>query len=182
MTNNLINWNLCLYSLLLLVNSIEKKRVSACKMNLCSSVIGCVYSSADRLRRWITGKRVHHIDWFDYAVRTKRRVVLVMNNFVLCPRKLPCPWRENERTRGREFKFQPIMADYDWKKCLSGVILVLCALISDNGVRTDVNFKSKPTTIKTFENDTVLLPCYSTGKRKQKSWREFLKFSYSCPL
>lgn len=63
-------------------------------------------------------------------------------------------------------QFKPIMADYLLKKCLSGVILVIFALISDNGVRTDVNFKSKPTTVKTFENDSVLLPCYSTGTTK----------------
>lgn len=54
------------------------------------------------------------------------------------------------------------------KKCLSGVVVVIFALISDNGVRTDVNFKSKPTTIKTFENDSVLLPCYSTGTYIQR--------------
>lgn len=26
------------------------------------------------------------------------------------------------------------------------------------------NFESVPTTVKTYENDTVLLPCYSVGK------------------
>jgi hypothetical protein len=52
------------------------------------------------------------------------------------------------------------------KQCLSGVIFIIFALISDNVVQTDVNFKSRPTTIKTFENDSVLLPCDSTGTRK----------------
>lgn len=64
------------------------------------------------------------------------------------------------------------------KLCLSGVFFVICALISDNGVRTDVNFKSKPTTIKTFENDSVLLPCYSTGSESCKfSMNNFSQFS-----
>ena len=58
------------------------------------------------------------------------------------------------------------MKNYPLKKYLPGVIFVILALISDNGVRTDVNFKSKPTTIKTFENDSVLLPCYSTGNER----------------
>jgi hypothetical protein len=59
-----------------------------------------------------------------------------------------------------------------FRQCLSGVFFVIFALISDNGVRTDVNFKSKPTTVKTFENDSVLLPCYSTGRRKHIVGRE----------
>lgn len=46
---------------------------------------------------------------------------------------------------------------------LSGVILVILVLISDNVVQTDVNFKSNPTTVKTYVNDTVLLPCYAKG-------------------
>lgn len=69
------------------------------------------------------------------------------------------------------------MADYLLKKCLSGVILVIFALISDNGVRTDVNFKSKPTTVKTFENDSVLLPCYSTGTERNKSEKKLLAWA-----
>lgn len=60
-----------------------------------------------------------------------------------------------------------------FKQCLSGVFFVILALISDNGVRTDVNFKSNPTTIKTFENDSVLLPCYSTGIEDKKMFRKF---------
>lgn len=46
---------------------------------------------------------------------------------------------------------------------LSGVIFVILTLISDNVVQTDVNFRSNPTTVKTYENDSVLLPCYSKG-------------------
>lgn len=68
------------------------------------------------------------------------------------------------------------------EKCLSGVIFVIFALISDNVVRTDVNFKSKPTTIKTFENDSVLLPCYATGRNenlRQLSLSD--NFSYFVP-
>lgn len=50
---------------------------------------------------------------------------------------------------------------------LPGVLMIIFALISDNAVRADVNFKSRPTTVKTFENDSLLLPCYSsTGKAK----------------
>ncbi|CRK97760.1 CLUMA_CG011140, isoform A [Clunio marinus] len=56
------------------------------------------------------------------------------------------------------------------KQCLSGVLIVIAALISDNGVQPDVNFKSKPTTIKTFENDSVLLPCYSTERHTAVRW------------
>lgn len=75
------------------------------------------------------------------------------------------------------------MASRRLTQCLSGAIFVTFALISDNVVRTDVNFNSKPTTIKTFENDSVLLPCYSTGRRMLVqsfflrlfifSWRKF---------
>lgn len=71
------------------------------------------------------------------------------------------------------------MENCQLKKCLSGVILVIFALISDNGVRTDVNFKSNPTTVKTFENDSVLLPCYSTGRENnKKTKRVFGKCSF----
>lgn len=51
---------------------------------------------------------------------------------------------------------------------LPGVLLIIFALIiSDNAVKADVNFNSRPTTVKTFENDSLLLPCYSsTGKAK----------------
>lgn len=61
------------------------------------------------------------------------------------------------------------MENYFLKQFLSGVVLIIFALISDNVVRADVNFKSRPTTIKTFENDSVLLPCYSTGKEREKN-------------
>lgn len=71
-----------------------------------------------------------------------------------------------------------IMDNFRLNQCLSGVLLVIVALISDNGVRTDVNFKSKPTTIKTFENDSVLLPCYSTGRQK----KFFIVMSHSVHL
>mgnify|MGYP003513797518 CR=1 FL=1 len=60
------------------------------------------------------------------------------------------------------------------KQCLSGVLLIIFIVISDNGVRADVNFKSRPTTIKTFENDSVLLPCYSTGKKGSIAEKKFL--------
>lgn len=54
-------------------------------------------------------------------------------------------------------------------RLLSGVLLLTLTLISDNAVGADVNFKSRPTTVKTFENDSVLLPCYpSTGKKTPK--------------
>lgn len=46
---------------------------------------------------------------------------------------------------------------------LSGVISIILTLISDNVVQTDANFKSHPTTVKTYENDSVLLPCYAKG-------------------
>jgi hypothetical protein len=50
-------------------------------------------------------------------------------------------------------------------RLLAGVLITL-ALIS-NKVEADANFKSRPTTVKTFENDSVLLPCYlATGKNK----------------
>lgn len=53
---------------------------------------------------------------------------------------------------------------------LPGVLMIIFTLISDNVVRADVNFKSRPTTVKTFENDSLLLPCYpSTGKKILKS-------------
>lgn len=54
--------------------------------------------------------------------------------------------------------------------CKSGVLLVIFALISDNGVRTDVNFKSNPTTVKTFENDSAFLPCNSTEPYSSIRW------------
>lgn len=47
------------------------------------------------------------------------------------------------------------------KKCLPGVLIIILMIISDN--LADVNFKSKATTVKTFENETCLLPCYSKG-------------------
>lgn len=46
-------------------------------------------------------------------------------------------------------------------KCICSAMLLI--LISDSLVLADVNFVSVPTTIKTFENDSVLLPCYSKG-------------------
>jgi len=56
------------------------------------------------------------------------------------------------------------MKSYSLKKYLTGALPIILILISDNTVRADVNFKSHPTTAKVYESDSVLLPCYSTGK------------------
>ena len=57
------------------------------------------------------------------------------------------------------------MESYSLKKCLTGVLSLILILISVNTVEADVNFKSHPTTAKVYETDSVLLPCYSTGKK-----------------
>lgn len=68
---------------------------------------------------------------------------------------------------------------------LSGVIFVILTLISDNVVQTDVNFRSNPTTVKTYENDSVLLPCYSKGSwcfRAITKWKWFTNYvDFSLP-
>lgn len=69
------------------------------------------------------------------------------------------------------------MENYSKFYGLSGVILVILALISDNVVQTDVNFKSNPTTVKSYENDSVLLPCYSKGSKNN-----VIKFSRISPF
>ena len=54
------------------------------------------------------------------------------------------------------------MAKFDLiKTCILSALIIV--LISDNLVLGDANFVSVPTTVKTFENDSVLLPCYSKG-------------------
>lgn len=54
-------------------------------------------------------------------------------------------------------------------KSIPGVLLIIFGIINDNKVVADANFKSRPTTVKTFESDSVLLPCYvSVGKEKFK--------------
>lgn len=58
-----------------------------------------------------------------------------------------------------------IMENYSLKQCLAGVLLIILVVISDYAVLADVNFQSRPTHVKTFENDSVLLPCYSTGMK-----------------
>lgn len=54
------------------------------------------------------------------------------------------------------------------KKCLPGVLIIILMTISDN--LADVNFKSKATTVKTFENETCLLPCYSKDEHQVVRW------------
>lgn len=40
-------------------------------------------------------------------------------------------------------------------------ILLLKSKVCDvSGMSVNRNFKSVPTTVRTFENDTILLPCY----------------------
>lgn len=55
------------------------------------------------------------------------------------------------------------------------VVVVLIWTYYVVGIQTDnyftsnsENFESVPTTVKTSENDTVLLPCYPTGKQKEE--------------
>lgn len=55
------------------------------------------------------------------------------------------------------------------------VVAVLIWIYYVVGIQTDnyftsnsENFESVPTTVKTSENDTVLLPCYPTGELKEK--------------
>lgn len=52
---------------------------------------------------------------------------------------------------------------------LGGFLLIImhcCGVQStDNYFTTNAQgFRSVPTTVKTYENDTVLLPCYASGK------------------
>ncbi len=56
-------------------------------------------------------------------------------------------------------------------RVISGVFLITLVIINKSLVKADVNFKSRPTTVKTFENDSVLLPCYSAGKKIVKKMK-----------
>lgn len=54
------------------------------------------------------------------------------------------------------------------------VVVVLIWMYYVVGIQTDSyftsnseNFESVPTTVKTYENDTVLLPCYPVGELKR---------------
>lgn len=44
------------------------------------------------------------------------------------------------------------------------ILFLTNALIQCNSSNVNNNFQSVPTTVKTFENDTVLLPCYHNCK------------------
>lgn len=50
-------------------------------------------------------------------------------------------------------------------KCFTCLMLLL---FIRNSVKSEKPFKSVPVTVKTYENDTVLLPCYIEGNGKLK--------------
>ncbi|XP_030387392.1 immunoglobulin superfamily member 10 [Scaptodrosophila lebanonensis] len=64
------------------------------------------------------------------------------------------------------------------QKCTNGVLIVLLFSLSlvnselnfNNDLENNQKFKSIPTTIKTFENDTVLLPCYLNTPFRYVRW------------
>lgn len=66
------------------------------------------------------------------------------------------------------------LAEYRFAVHNAYMVVVLIWIYYVVGIQTDnyftsnsQNFKSVPTTVKTYENDTVLLPCYPTGELKR---------------
>lgn len=125
-----------------------------------SSVIGCICIRSDHnklklsailklRRRWITQNKIIAFLW-----RTLLVFLCVNKKFVTLIKAM-----------AQNCYLKPFLR-------LPGVLLIIFALIfSDNAVKADVNFNSRPTTVKTFENDSLLLPCYSsTGKAKMWGW------------
>lgn len=45
------------------------------------------------------------------------------------------------------------------RKCINFSVVLILSVISFKLVLADIRFKSYPTTVKTFENDSALLPC-----------------------
>lgn len=60
---------------------------------------------------------------------------------------------------------------------IGGILFWICCVAQikcdDYFTSNSKNFESVPTTVKTYENDTVLLPCYSVGKliSFEKQWK-----------
>jgi hypothetical protein len=56
-------------------------------------------------------------------------------------------------------------------KCINfSTYLALISVVNLNLVIADVRFRSIPTTVKTFENDSALLPCYPTIPYRSIRW------------
>lgn len=54
------------------------------------------------------------------------------------------------------------------------IVSIQCVYSTDNYFTTNVRgFNSVPTTVKTYENETVLLPCYSSSKCFKFNFKSF---------